>query len=286
VTNAPGSVPVGGLEGAAALVTGGGSGIGLGCARRLLVDGAAVTICGRSEARLQGAVAQLEALRAAGSVQYAVADVTDEDSTEAAVARALEPTGALDAVVACAGGSETLGPLTQMDTDAWRRTLELNITGTMLTIKHAARPMAAAGSGSIVGVSSIASSRTHPWFGAYGVGKSGIDHLCRLAADELGASGIRVNSVRPGLVDTELVAFVTAGGPVLDDYLDQMPIRRVGTVDDVAALVRFLVGPESTWITGQTIGVDGGHALRRGPDYRAIVEPLYGADALRGIVPD
>jgi NAD(P)-dependent dehydrogenase (short-subunit alcohol dehydrogenase family) len=144
--------------------------------------------------------------------------------------------------------------------------------------------MARAGSGSMVGVSSIAGSHTHRWFGAYGPGKAGIDHLCRVAADELGASGIRVNSVRPGLVDTELVAFVTGGGPVLDDYLDQMPIRRVGTVDDVAALVRFLVGPESTWITGQNIAVDGGHSLRRGPDYRAIVEPLYGAEALRGLV--
>jgi NAD(P)-dependent dehydrogenase (short-subunit alcohol dehydrogenase family) len=276
----------GGLDGTAALVTGGGSGIGLGCARRLLADGAAVTICGRGEARLRSAVAELESVVGAGTVRYAVADVTDEDEIAAAVATACEPTGGLDAVVACAGGSETLGPLTQMDTAAWRRTIELNITGTMLTIKHAARPMARAGHGSIVGISSIASPATHPWFGAYGVGKAGIDHLCRLAADELGASGIRVNSVRPGLVDTELVAFVTAGGPVLDDYLENMPIRRVGTVDDVAALVRFLVGPESTWITGQCIGVDGGHSLRRGPDYRAIVEPIYGADALRGLVPD
>jgi NAD(P)-dependent dehydrogenase (short-subunit alcohol dehydrogenase family) len=273
-----------GLEGTAALVTGGGSGIGLGCTRRLVADGAAVTICGRNEARLQAAVEALLTSSPGATVQYAVADVTDEDAVAAAVARACEPTGALDAAVACAGGSETLAPITQMDTAAWRRTIDLNITGTMLTIKHAARPMARAGRGSIVGVSSIASSHTHPWFGAYGPGKAGIDHLCRLAADELGASGVRVNSVRPGLVDTELVAFVTAGGPVLDDYLDNMPIRRVGTVDDVAALVRFLVGPESTWITGQNIAVDGGHSLRRGPDYRPIVEPLYGPDALRGLV--
>ena len=83
------------------------------------------------------------------------------------------------------------------------------------------------------------------------MGKAGIDHVCRLAADELGASGVRVNCIQPGLVDTELVAFVTAGGPVLDSYLENMPIARVGTVDDVAALARFLVGPESTWITGQ-----------------------------------
>ncbi len=275
-----------GLEGFAALVTGGGSGIGLGCARRLVIDGAAVTIVGRTEDRLADAVEELTALAdGSGTALYAVADVTDEDAIAAAVARACEPTGTLDAVIACAGGSETLGPITQMDTDAWRRTIDLNITGTMLTIKHAARPMAAARRGSIVGISSIASVRTHRWFGAYGVGKAGIDHVCRLAADELGASGVRVNCIQPGLVDTDLVGFVTAGGPVLEDYLENMPIARVGTVDDVAALVRFLVGPESTWITGQVIGVDGGHGLRRGPDYRSVVEPIYGADALRGIVP-
>jgi len=274
-----------GLEGFSAIVTGGGSGIGLGCARRLVTDGASVTIVGRTEERLVAAVAELATLAAGGAiVQHAVADVTDEDAIAAAVARATEPTGGLDAAVACAGGSETLGPMTQMDTDAWRRTIDLNVTGTMLTIKHAARPMAAAGRGSIVGISSIASARTHRWFGAYGVGKAGIDHVCQLAADELGASGVRVNCIQPGLVDTDLVGFVTAGGPVLDDYLENMPIARVGTVEDIAALVRFLVGSESTWITGQVIGVDGGHHLRRGPDYRSIVEPIYGPDALRGLV--
>ncbi len=273
------------LEGFAALVTGGGSGIGLGCARRLVVDGASVTIVGRTEGRLATAVAELAELAADGATtQYAVADVTDEDAIAAAVATACAPTGGLDAAIACAGGSETLGPITQMDTDAWRRTIDLNITGTMLTIKHAARPMAAAGAGSIVGISSIASTRTHRWFGAYGPGKAGIDHLCQVAADELGASGVRVNSIQPGLVDTDLVAFVTAGGAVLDSYFANMPIPRVGTVDDIAACARFLVGPESTWITGQAIGVDGGHSLRAGPDYGSILEPLYGPDAMRGIV--
>lgn len=271
------------LDGTGALVTGGGSGIGLGCARRLVSDGASVTICGRTESRLAAAAEELASLATGGTVQFAVADVTDEGAIAAAVAKASEPTGSLDAAIACAGGSETLGPITQMDTDAWRRTIDLNITGTMLTIKHAARPMARAGNGSIVGISSIASSRTHRWFGAYGPGKEGIDHICKLAADELGASGVRVNCIQPGLVDTELVAFVTGGGPVLDSYYENMPISRVGTVDDVAALARFLVGPESTWITGQLIAVDGGHHLRAGPDYRAIVEPIYGADALRGI---
>lgn len=279
------SIPTGGLEGGSTLVTGGGSGIGLGCATRFARDGAHVTIVGRTEDRLRAAVEQIRRAAASGAtVQYAVADVTDEQQIAAAVATALAPTGSLDGVVACAGGSETIGPITQMDTEAWRRTIDLNITGTMLTIKHAAPVMARAGAGSIVGISSIASSNVHPWFGAYGPGKAGIDHVCQLAAIELGASGVRVNAIRPGLVDTELVSFVTEGGEVLDDYLECMPIARVGTVEDVAGLARYLIGPEASWITGQLINVDGGHQLTRGPSYRAIVEPLFGADALRGLL--
>ena len=135
----------GGLEGTAALVTGGGSGIGLGCARRLLTDGAAVTICGRSEARLQGAVAELEALGAPGALSYAVADVTDEESVAAAVGRGARnrPARSMPSSRAPAAPRRS-GPITQMDAEAWRRTIDLNVTGTMLTIKHAARPMAEA----------------------------------------------------------------------------------------------------------------------------------------------
>jgi NAD(P)-dependent dehydrogenase (short-subunit alcohol dehydrogenase family) len=86
------------------------------------------------------------------------------------------------------------------------------------------------------------------------------------------------------LVDTDMVAAITGTPAVLDDYLDQMPIRRVGTVDDVAEAIRYLAGPESSWVTGQSLGVDGGHALRRGPDYTPFAEPVYGADALRGLI--
>jgi NAD(P)-dependent dehydrogenase (short-subunit alcohol dehydrogenase family) len=106
----------------------------------------------------------------------------------------------------------------------------------------------------------------------------------KVAADELGPSDIRVNAVQPGLVDTELVAGITDNKEMLDDYLEQMPIARVGNVDDIAAAVRFLAGPESSWITGQMFGVDGGHQLRRGPNYGLFVEPMYGADACRGLI--
>jgi NAD(P)-dependent dehydrogenase (short-subunit alcohol dehydrogenase family) len=274
------------LAGYSALVTGGGSGIGLACAVRLAVDGAAVTIAGRSEERLAAAAATIEAAAPGTAVTTVPADVTDEDAVAAAVAAATAGTGRLDGVVISAGGSETIGPLTQVDAGAWRRTLDLNLTGTLLTLKHAARVMARQGSGSIVAISSVAGAVTHRWFGAYGPAKAGIDMLCRVAADELGASGVRVNTVRPGLTRTDLVEMLTAPGPVLDDYLACTPLGRIGEPEDVAALVRFLLGPESTWITGENISVDGGHAVRRGPDMSGMLEGLFGADGLRGVVPE
>jgi NAD(P)-dependent dehydrogenase (short-subunit alcohol dehydrogenase family) len=273
------------LAGAAILITGGGSGIGLGTAEVLVASGAHVTICGRTEGRLKTAADGIDT-SAGGSIRYVVADVTNEDDVIAAVAAAAERTGRLDGVVACAGGNETISPITQIDTDAWRRTVELNVTGTMLTMKHSARALVRAGGGSFIAISSIAASNTHRWFGAYGVVKSAVDHLVQLAADELGASKVRVNGIRPGLTRTDLVAMITDGGPVLEDYESCTPIPRIGEVDDVANLARFLLGPESTWITGQLINVDGGQMLRRGPDFRSMLEPLYGEDGLRGVVED
>ncbi len=96
---------------------------------------------------------------------------------------------------------------------------------------------------------------------------------------------MRVNSVRPGLVETELVEMLMADDVILGDYLDQMPVRRIGQPGDVASLVRFLLGPESSWVTGTTISVDGGHHLRRGPDFEPAALAMFG-DAAEGIIPE
>jgi NAD(P)-dependent dehydrogenase (short-subunit alcohol dehydrogenase family) len=274
-----------GIAGYNALVTGGGSGIGLGTATRLVRDGAHVTICGRTEEKLATAVEGLTRVvaeaRAAGdpegSARYIVADVTVEDQVAAAVAEAAAPRGHLDILFANAGGSFHMGPMAEADVEGVRATIDLNLVGTFLCIKHAAPLMAAgvgagvdggeAAGGSIIGMSSGAGHFPHRFLWAYGSAKAGIDMLCQYAAEELGATGVRVNTVQPGIVDDELMSFITAGGALLDDYLAEMPVSRVGTVDDIAAAVRFLGGPESGWITGEALAVDGGHHLRRGANY-------------------
>lgn len=261
------------------LVTGGGSGIGAGVAKALADAGAKVTIVGRNAERLEQAAQSL-----GDGVLAHAADVTDEDQVAGAVAAAVGHGGRLDGVVACAGGNETIGPITQIDSAAWRRTVELNLTGTMLTLKHSAPQLVAAGGGSFVGISSIAASNTHRWFGAYGPSKLGMEMLLKGAADELGASNIRVNGIRPGLTRTDLVEVITAGGPILEDYQASTPLPRVGEVEDIAALAAFLLGDESTWITGQIINVDGGQNLRRGPDFTSMLEPAFGVAGLRGAI--
>ena len=263
------------LDGYRVLVTGGGSGIGEGCAATLVRDGATVTLCGRTQDRLDAAAERLRASAAPGAdVHTCRGDVTVEDDVRAAV-DAASVDGVLHGVVHSAGGSLHMGPLHLADADAVRATFELNMMGTFLTLKHAAPALAPVG-GSYVGISSHVAAQTERFLGAYASSKAGLDQLLRTAADELGPARIRVNSIRPGIIDNELMTAITAGGPVLDSYLAEIPLARVGTVTDVGELARFLIGPDSTWVTGQCIAVDGGQMLRAGADYAPFAQPMYG----------
>jgi NAD(P)-dependent dehydrogenase (short-subunit alcohol dehydrogenase family) len=262
-----------GIAGFGALVTGGGSGIGLGAAKLLAAEGAHVTICGRTESKLVDACEQIRAGAADGStVQYIVADVTVEDAVVAAIEAAAKPAGKLDVLFANAGGSAHMGHIADAELESFRATIELNLTGTFLCLKHGYRSMAATGGGSIIGMSSGAGHFPHRCLPIYGAAKAGIDMLCQYAAEEMGAAGVRVNTVRPGIVANDLMAPITAGGKLMDDYHEQMPLHRAGDVDDIARLVRFLAGPESSWITGACIPIDGGHHLRRGANYSLLFE--------------
>jgi NAD(P)-dependent dehydrogenase (short-subunit alcohol dehydrogenase family) len=254
----------------AALITGGGSGIGLESARHLLRDGCTVTLMGRTEEKVRAAAESLGAEVGGGAgarARWAAGSVADED----AVAKAVEianADGNLDVAV-LAAGTGTGGPLLLSTLESWRTVLDTNLLGAFLTIKHAGQAMAANGGGSIVALSSIAGVRTHRFMTEYCVSKAGLEMLCMNAADELGPMGIRVNTVRPGLVPTDLSSGLTASEPIVNDYLKQMPVGRLGTTDDIAAAIRYLAGDESGWVTGVNLSVDGGHHLRRGPNIDA-----------------
>ena len=278
---------MGSIDGYSVLITGGGSGIGEAAAAKLAADGAHVTICGRTEDKLIDASARIRSTAAdEATVQHVVADVTDEAAVQAAVAAATGATGRLDGLFACAGGSTGIGPLATSDVDTIRSTMELNYIGTFLCIKHGGRQMARqGGGGSIIGCSSHAGTDSFRCLGAYGAAKAGLDHLCRTAADEMGGFGVRVNSVQPGIVGTDLMAPITGGGRLLDDYIPQIPLGRIGHPDEIAEMVRFLIGPESSWITGQNFAVDGGQNLRRGADYGEMLRE-FGADPMGDVLAD
>ena len=265
---------MGTLDGRSALVTGGGSGIGLGCARHLARDGAAVVLAGRSEERLAAGSAALAADLPGAEVHTVRCDVTDEGEVDAACAVGAG-VGTFTMCVPNAGfGSASPFHLTTLDD--WNAVVGTNLTGAFLTMKHAVPHLVANGGGSIVAVSSIAAPLTHRFMTPYCVSKAGLEMLVKQVADELGASGVRANAVRPGLVPTDATVALTTTDAIRDDYLAQMPLGHTGTDDDVAALVRFLLGPESRWITGQCIGVDGGHSLRRGPNLSPVMDLVFG----------
>jgi NAD(P)-dependent dehydrogenase (short-subunit alcohol dehydrogenase family) len=263
------------LAGRVALITGGGSGIGLGCARELVAAGATVVLAARNTDRLVSAADELRKVAAPGAEVLTVAcDVTNEDSVSAACARTAEA-GTFTLVVANAGFGSG-GPIHLTQLDDWNGVIGTNLTGAFLTIKHAVPYLSANGGGSIVAVSSIAGPVTHRFMTPYDVSKAGLEMLIRQTADELGCRNIRANAVRPGLVPTDATEAMINYPPVVDDYISQMPLGRVGTTEDVGRLVRFLLSDESSWITGTCISVDGGHHLRRGPNIEPFMEMALG----------
>jgi NAD(P)-dependent dehydrogenase (short-subunit alcohol dehydrogenase family) len=265
------------------LVTGGGSGIGLGISRRLLADGAAVTIVGRSAQRLEEG---RQALVAAGADPAAVrahaADMSREDPCRRAVEAASELRGGLHAAVACAGEPRgQMAPVTQLDLDRWHRVFENNVVATMLTLKYAARALVRAGGGSFIAISSISSTLAARFTSPIASAKAAIDQLCRVAASELGPSSVRVNVVRPGLVQ---VGRQDLPDEIERDFRSAVVLPRLGCPADIADVVSFLASPRATWITGQVISVDGGQTISRPFDASPWVEPIYGRDGMRGVV--
>jgi NAD(P)-dependent dehydrogenase (short-subunit alcohol dehydrogenase family) len=246
-----------------ALITGGGSGIGLGAARALAAAGAWVALMGRDAAKLERAATEFAK---PADVLTLAGDVASEADVARAVAAVVERFGRLDAAVNAAG-TGSFGGVAEQALESWTLTLRTNLDGTMLALKHETAAMLQAGrGGAIVNISSIAGVLTHRMMSAYCVSKAGVEMLTRCAADELGEHGIRVNALRPGLVPTDLAAPLASHPLARANYESLMPLGRLGTVEDIAQAALFLLSDGASWITGQVFAVDGGHTLRGGPD--------------------
>ena len=248
------------FSGKVGFVTGGGTGIGLACATAIVEGGGKVVLAARREDVVRAAAEKLGANAAA-----VVCDVTNDQSVEAAVQTTVERFGSLSLAVNSAGMG-SIGTVLNGSIADFTNTLDTNVTGVFRCMKAEARVMKAAGGGSIVNISSIAATLTHRYMTAYCVSKAGLNMLTRCAADDLGQYGIRVNAVQPGLVDTDLAIPLTHNEDATADYLRCMPLERVGKPQDIGAIVGFLLSDEASWITGQCLGADGGHTLRRGPN--------------------
>lgn len=259
----------GALDGQRAIVVGGGSGIGLGSARLLARDGAAVTIAGRTESKLAAAQAALadEGL----AVGYAVCDALDAASVRAAVDAAADGAGALHIAVVVPGGG-SIKPVLLFGDDQFGAEVDLNVRPVFLLLKYAGRAMLRAGSGSFVAISSTAAVFSARYLASYSAGKAAVDQLVRVAADELGRYGIRVNAVQPGMTRTDTTAGAFANETMMAAFRSGQALDRHGEVDDQAQAVRYFAGPESGWTTGQLLTVDGGHTLRAFVDYTELID--------------
>ncbi len=251
------------LEGKAAIITGGSGAIGSSAAKHLLRDGAAVLLMGRRPDALEETRSRLLAEVPDGRVECHPGDACIEADVEAAIKHAYSMLGRLDIVVATVGGGNGFVPLMMLDADAFRGQFERNVVSTFMAVRHAV-PLMQPG-GAIVCISSNAGKLPFAYLAAYHTAKGGLENFVRAAAEELGSAGIRINAVRPGLTRTGRTGYLWEP-ETLAKFVAEYPLGRAGEPDDIGAAVRFLAGPESSWMTGQSFAADGGQELRKNPD--------------------
>jgi NAD(P)-dependent dehydrogenase (short-subunit alcohol dehydrogenase family) len=248
------------LAGYSALVTGGGGGIGAAAALALARDGAAVTLMGRGEDTLRNAAAMI--LKSVSHARIALypGDAMSAGDVPRAVEHAREHGSGLNILVSTVGGGGQYCPITELDVDSFMATVESNLRPPFLALRYAAPAMTSGGA--FVFISSCAAEMAMPRLSGYAAGKAGLDQLVRCAALELGSRGIRVNAVRPGLTRTNATGPAFADPATMKAFVEFTPLGRLGEPVDIAGAVRFLAGPESAWITGQSFAIDGGSELR------------------------
>jgi len=240
-----------------AVVTGGASGIGLGCARHLAADGHRVAVFDLNGAAAETAAAELNRV---GPTAMAVrVDVADRASVDDGFARVRAELGPVEILVTSAG-IESFTPVLEVTPQTWDRIIAVNLTGTFSCVQAALPDMLAAGWGRIVTISSSSAQSGAPNMTHYVASKGGVIALTKALAVELARSGITANTIPPSLVDTPMSRNAEAAGdfPGVDVIGPMVPLGRAGTPDDIAAACSFLCSDGGSYITGQVIGVNGG----------------------------
>lgn len=262
------------LSGKTAVVTGASQSIGLASARALADDGATVVIMGRGETGLMRARDALRAQTPDARIEMFVGNACNENEVKAALQYAHGLAGRLDILVPTVGGG-VMQPILMRDVDSVRQELEVNYVSVFLMVRHGV-PLLEHG-GSIVCISTVAVNQPFFGLGLYGAAKAAVERLVRAAAFELGGANIRINAVRPGMTVPKEVLADPERAAGYQAIASETPLGRVGIPEDIARVVRFLAGPESGWVTGQSFSVDGGQEQGRIPD---MMDATFGKEVM------
>jgi NAD(P)-dependent dehydrogenase (short-subunit alcohol dehydrogenase family) len=247
------------LRGKRAIVTGAGSGIGRASAKLFAAEGAAVLVVDKTEAAIAETAAQIAA--AGGKAIAVAADAGSESAVRAFIDKAIAELGGLDVVYANAGISGGLVPLFEQTVEMWQEILRVNLIGPFLAIKYAAPHLLKQGKGSIICTASAAALRANAGGSPYSASKAGVVSLVQTAANALGGTGIRVNAICPGLIETGMTRPIFEGARARgsEGKIGQLnPLGRAGQPEEIAAMALFLASDEASYVNGQAFTVDGG----------------------------
>lgn len=252
-----------GLEGKIAIVAGGATGIGAATARRLAAEGCSVVI---GDINFDGATTTAREITAAGGIATPVHfDLAEPESVAALVDTTVTQFGGLD-LLFNVGSDMSLLPgdtdVIDIDLAVWERTMTVTLRGYLLTLKQSIPHLLARGGGAVVNMASVAAFEGEPTRPAYATAKAGVCALTRHVASRWGRDGIRCNAIAPGLTATTAIRSAPQWPQLETAALKRMRSTRVGEVDDIAAMVAFLMSGEGAWVNGQTINIDGGTVLR------------------------